>query len=97
MKRILDIFKPSTNKKQVALKRSVSAAPTSNLLITLMNELPIDQNWLDYDEMDRITRDATVISSYGSRKAATLKKELNIETKNELLKSAIIEKHCARY
>ena len=91
MKRILDIFKPSTNKKQVALKRSVSAAPTSNLLITLMNELPIDQNWLDYDEMDRITRDATVISSYGSRKAATLKKELNIETKNELLKSAIIK------
>jgi len=91
MKRLLNIFKPSINKKQVALKRSVSAAPTSNLLITLMNELPIEQNWLDYDEMDRITRDATVISSYGSRKAATLKKELNIETKNELLKSTIFE------
>ncbi len=91
MKRILDIFKPQINKKQVALKRSVSAAPTKNLLVTLMNELPIETNWLDYDEMDRITRDATVISSYGSRKAATLKKELTIETKNELLKSAIIE------
>jgi len=89
MKNILDIFKPAAKAKKVALKRSVAAAPDSNLLISLMNELPIDQNWLDYDEMQRITRDATVIAAHGSRKAATLKKELLIECKNENLKTAI--------
>jgi len=88
--KLLDIFKktpPQTQK--VSLKRSVAAAPKSNLLTSLMNDLPVEREWLDYHEMNRVLRDATVISAYGSRKAATLKKELLIESKNEALKSAI--------
>jgi phage gp29-like protein len=88
MKKFFNLLRPKP-KSSVALKRSAAAAPASNLLVSLMNELPIDNTWLDYAEMDRITRDATVLSSYGSRKAATLKKELIVECSNIALKEAI--------
>jgi len=89
MKKLLNIFKKTPQTQKVSLKRSVAAAPKSNMLTSLMNDLPVEREWLDYHEMSRIIRDATVISAYGSRKAATLKKELLIESKNEALKSAI--------
>jgi len=70
-------------------KRTASAAPASNLLDAMMNDLPVHQSWLDHEEMNRIKRDATVISSFGSRKAATLKKELIIDCKDEKLKASL--------
>lgn len=70
-------------------KRTAAAAPASDLLTSLMNDLPVYQEWLDIDEMRRITRDGTVIAAFGSRKAATLKKELLIDTKDEQLRLAI--------
>lgn len=56
--------------------RSSAAAPAVDILRNMMDSLPIRRDWMSRDELDRISRDATVISSLGSRKAATLKKEL---------------------
>jgi phage gp29-like protein len=80
---------PSKHIANKTTKRTAAAAPASDLLTSLMNNLPVDQEWLDHDEMRRITRDGTVIAAFGSRKAATLKKELLIDTKDEKLKLAI--------
>ena len=90
MKRLMNIFKPKGAVANKSYKRTGSAAPSSNLLTSMMNDLPVRQEWLDQDEIDRIRRDAIVISSVGSRKAATLKKELFIDCKDEALKAAII-------
>lgn len=78
--------KPIANKRD---KRTTAAAPASDLLTSMMNDLPVSQDWLDTQEMQRIKRDGTVIASVGSRKAATLKKELIIDCKDEKLKLAL--------
>lgn len=64
-------------------KRKAAAAPAVDLLVSIMDNLPIRHEWLSREELDRISRDATVISSLGSRKAATLKKEIIFTSDNE--------------
>ncbi len=64
-------------------KRNTAAAPAFDILVSMMDNLPIRHEWLSREELDRIIRDATVISSLGSRKAATLKKELFFTSDNE--------------
>lgn len=64
-------------------KRNSAAAPAVDLLVSIMDNLPIRHEWLSREELDRISRDATVISSLGSRKAATLKKEIIFTSDNE--------------
>lgn len=71
---------PQPNSKD---KRKASAAPAVDLLVSIMDNLPIRHEWLSREELDRIIRDATVISSLGSRKAATLKKEIIFTSDNE--------------
>ncbi len=61
-----------------APKRTQSAAPMSDLLVGLFSSLPVQRGWLSVEQCKRIDRDDQVISSLGSRKAATLKKELVI-------------------
>ncbi|WP_060826166.1 phage portal protein family protein [Sulfurospirillum cavolei] len=85
MKFITNIFKPKQTKALKQEKRTSSAAPAVDILRSIMDNLPVYQRWLDQDELDRISNDATVISSIGSRKAATLKKELIITCKDETL------------
>lgn len=64
-------------------QRNSAAAPAVDVLRSVMDDLPVRREWLDRKELDRILRDATVISSLGSRKAATLKKELLLTAKNQ--------------
>lgn len=78
-------FTPKTKYPLKQEKRTSSAAPAVDILRSIMDNLPVYQRWLDQDELDRISNDATVISSIGSRKAATLKKELIITCKDETL------------
>lgn len=85
MRFIPNIFKPKQTKALKQEKRTSSAAPAVDILRSVMDNLPVYQRWLDQDELDRISNDATVISSIGSRKAATLKKELIITCKDETL------------
>lgn len=85
MRFIPNIFKPKQTKALKQEKRTSSAAPAVDILRSIMDNLPVYQRWLDQDELDRISNDATVISSIGSRKAATLKKELIITCKDETL------------
>jgi len=63
--------------------RTKSAAPMSDLLVGIFSSLPVQRKWLTKEACDRIDRDDQVISSLGSRKAATLKKELIITCDDE--------------
>jgi len=58
-------------------------------ILTSLFELPVQSSWLDEDEIDKILRDPTVSAAIGSRKAATLKKEINITCKNEDMKKKL--------
>ncbi len=58
----------------------------TNILKSLF-ELPVYQNWLDNDVIDKINRDSTVTAAIGSRKAATLKKEIIVTCKDETIKT----------
>lgn len=80
---LLNLF---TSKKQLPStksKRTSAAAPSVDILRSVMDNLPVRSSWLDRNQLDRILRDSTVISSLGSRKAATLKKEIIITSKNQ--------------
>jgi phage gp29-like protein len=55
-------------------------------ILTALFSLPVRPEWLTEDEVDKINRDSTVISSIGSRKAATLKKEILITCDNKDIK-----------
>jgi len=85
MKRLLPNFFASKQVQPPVTKdkRKAAAAPAVDLLISIMDNLPIRNEWLRREELDRINRDATVISSLGSRKAATLKKEIIFTSDNE--------------
>lgn len=87
---IPNFFKSKSRRALKQEKRSSSAAPAVDILRSIMDNLPVYQRWLDQDELDRIANDATVISSIGSRKAATLKKELIITCKDETIPQALI-------
>lgn len=52
-------------------------------------ELPVSQEWLDDDVIDKINRDSTVTAAIGSRKAATLKKEIIVTCDNKDIKTAL--------
>lgn len=64
-------------------KRTAAAAPAVDILRSVIDNLPVRGSWLGREELDRILRDSTVISSLGSRKAATLKKEIIITSDNQ--------------
>lgn len=64
-------------------KRTAAAAPAVDILRSVIDNLPVRGSWLHREELDRILRDSTVISSLGSRKAATLKKEIIITSENQ--------------
>jgi phage gp29-like protein len=55
-------------------------------VLTSLFSLPVNPDWLDDIEIDKINRDSTVSSSMGSRKAATLKKEILITCEDAFIK-----------
>lgn len=63
--------------------RTAAAAPAVDILRSVIDNLPVRGSWIDREQLDRILRDSTVISSLGSRKAATLKKEIIITSDNQ--------------
>ena len=77
------LFENSTKKKKT--KRSVASAPQSNMLTSVLNDLPIKGEWLSQKEVARILRDGTVISSSGIRKSAVLRKSLNVICDEEVM------------
>jgi len=58
-------------------------------VLTSLFDLPVQSSWLDDDAIDKILRDSTVSAAIGSRKAATLKREINIVCKDDEIKSKI--------
>ena len=70
--------KKSPEKKQ----RRVARAVKKNIY-TMSMELPVYQEWLSDDEIEKIENDAIVSSSMSIRKSATLKKEVRIQTKRD--------------
>ncbi|MDD3506344.1 MAG: DUF935 family protein [Sulfurimonas sp.] len=76
------------NSKEVKKDKRESVRLTSKQrdILTALFSLPVRPEWLTDDEIDKINRDPTVISSVGSRKAATLKKEILITCENEEIK-----------
>lgn len=84
-------FKRNTqiaNSKEAKKDKRESVRLTSKQrdILTALFSLPVRPEWLSNDEIDKINRDSTVISSIGSRKAATLKKEILITCENEEIK-----------
>jgi len=80
---------PFFSNKKATPVRSTSAAPMSDILTGMFASLPVMRTWLQKDAVARIERDDQVISSLGSRKAATLKKELLITCENEFIVRAL--------
>jgi len=58
-------------------------------ILTSLFDLPIRQEWLDEEAIDKILRDSTVSAAIGSRKAATLKKEILITCKDDNMKERL--------
>jgi len=67
-----------TPQRRKKTQRSAASAPMSDILTGIFTSLPVHRHWLDKEVVKRIERDDQVIASMGSRKAATLKKELVI-------------------
>ncbi|MDY0320409.1 MAG: DUF935 family protein [Arcobacteraceae bacterium] len=79
---------PITNSKNTKQDKRENVRLTSQQrdILTALFSLPVRPEWLTDDEIDKINRDSTVISSIGSRKAATLKKEILITCENKDIK-----------
>jgi len=82
-KNLLHMFKNTADKPKE--KRIMSAAPSNDVLKSIMDSLPTYQEWLSENEINRILSDPKVISATGSRKAVTLKKELIVQCDREEL------------
>ncbi len=76
------------DKKETKKQKRTLQKLQSNIF-TLSHELPVFEQWLDSDEINKIENDATVLSSLSIRKSQTLKKELLIECKNEDIKKEL--------
>ena len=78
-----NLFSAKQQQPSEKKSRTAAAAPAVDILKSVLDNLPVRGRWLSREELDRILRDATVISSLGSRKAATLKKELLLTAKEQ--------------
>lgn len=85
---MLKWFNKTKEKKQDKREKIKLTTEHKDILKAIF-ELPIQESWLDNDTIEKILRDGTVESSIGSRKAATLKKEINISCKNEEIKKEL--------
>lgn len=83
-------FKNSKNDTKKTTKReSVRITSTQKDILKSLFELPVNESWLDEDEINKILRDSTVTAAMGSRKASTLKKEILISCDNKEIKEEL--------
>lgn len=80
--------KKEDNKTQAKREKIKLTSEHKDILRSIF-DLPVQATWLDEDTIEKILRDGTVESSIGSRKAATLKKEILISCENEELKKEL--------
>ncbi len=78
-------FNSKKKKEQKEKKKRENVALTSGNkdILKSIFDLPVQESWLDDETIEKILRDGTVESSIGSRKAATLKKEIIINCKDD--------------
>jgi phage gp29-like protein len=81
-------FGKKRDKKKEKQKNKV-ALHTKHSVLESIWSLPIKKDWLTSQEEEKILRDPTVISAIGSRKAATLKKEITLECENSEIKKEL--------
>lgn len=79
-----------TTKKEQSKRENVRLTSEHRNILKGIFDLPIQASWLDDATIEKILRDGTVESSIGSRKAATLKKEIIITCKDENIKKELI-------
>ena len=77
------------DKKTQAKREKIKLTSEHKDILRSIFDLPVQATWLDEDTIEKILRDGTVESSIGSRKAATLKKEILISCENEELKKEL--------
>ncbi len=85
------LFKnPFKKTKQISANRdSIRASSTQKDILKSLFDLPIRNTWLSDDEIEKIMRDSTVVAACGSRKAATLKKEILITCEDKDIKTQL--------
>ncbi|WP_419782355.1 phage portal protein family protein [Malaciobacter marinus] len=86
---MLKWFNKTKEKKQKDKRENIKLTTEHKDILKAIFELPVQESWLSEDTIEKILRDGTVESSIGSRKAATLKKEINISCKNEEIKKEL--------
>lgn len=86
---MLKWFNKSKETKQKDKRENIKPTTEHKDILKAIFELPVQESWLSEDTIEKILRDGTVESSIGSRKAATLKKEINISCKNEEIKKEL--------
>jgi len=86
---MLKWFNKSKETKQKDKREKVKLTSEHKDILKSIFELPVQEEWLSEDTIEKILRDGTVESSIGSRKAATLKKEIIITCKNEEIKKEL--------
>lgn len=85
------LFKnPFKKTKQISANRdSIRVSSTQKDILKSLFDLPIRNVWLSDDEIEKIMRDSTVVAACGSRKAATLKKEILITCEDKDIKTQL--------
>jgi len=76
-------------KKETSSRTTLKLNSRAKDVLKSLFELPVQNNWLDDDTIDKIERDSTVTAAIGRRKSATLKKEIVVTCKDETLKEEI--------
>ena len=83
-------FKNSKNETKTTNKRDAIRISTAQKdILKSLFELPVQNSWLNEDEINKILRDSTVTAAMGSRKASTLKKEILISCENKDIKEEL--------
>ena len=78
--------KKNKNKNKDSARTTLHLTNSKTNILKSLFELPVCQTWLDDVVIDKINRDSTVTAAIGSRKAATLKKEIVVTCKDETIK-----------
>jgi phage gp29-like protein len=77
------------NNKSEDKRNTVKITSKQKDILKSLFELPVQSSWLDEDAIDKIMRDSTVVAACGSRKAATLKKEILVSCENKDIKDEL--------
>ena len=83
------LFAAKENPKKSSTTRKISYHTLQRNITAMAQMLPVMNEWLDQEEIDRIDADASVIAAVAMRKASTLKKEILVEAQDTALGEAL--------